>query len=109
MTKKEVQAGNIKPEEMKSAGEETEKHLSTAEENRTAALTLASQAKHSIDIFTQDMDAVIYDNQEFERYVFELAKKHPTTRIRILTQDSSTAIRNGHSLIRLAQKLTSSV
>lgn len=109
MTKKLVQNEKKTDEATISADEHNEIKLTTAEENSTAALTLASQAKHSIDIFTQDMDAAIYDNSEFERYIFELSKKHPTTLIRILTQDSSTAIRNGHCLIRLAQKLTSSV
>jgi len=83
--------------------------LSNAEENRNAALSLASQARHGINIFTQDLDDAIYNNEEFESYIFKLATRHPSAQIRILVQDSHSAVKKGHRLIRIAQKLTSSV
>ncbi|MFC1589263.1 hypothetical protein ACFL3P_03220 [Pseudomonadota bacterium] len=83
--------------------------LSHAEENRNAALSLASQARYGINIFTQNMDDAIYDNDEFEEHVFNLATRHPSSQIRILVQDSTLAVKKGHRLIRIAQKLTSSV
>jgi len=83
--------------------------IDTAEEYRRYTLSLAEQAHHSIDIFSQDLETEIYNNKFFERSVFTLSKKHPNTRIRILTQDSSVAVQNGHRLIKLAQQLTSSV
>ena len=86
-----------------------EVHIHTAEENKNAAVSLVKQARYSIDIFTQDMDAEIYNNNEFEHAVFNLAKKHPNTKIRILAQDTRKAVQNGHCLIRLAQSMTSSV
>ena len=86
-----------------------EVHIDTAEENKNAAIALVKQARHSVDIFTQDMDAEIYNNKEFEQSIFDLAKRHPNTKIRILTKDSSMAVRNGHRLIKLAQSVTSSV
>ena len=84
-------------------------HIDTAEENKNAAISLVKQARHSIDIFTQDMDAEIYNNRTFEQSIFDLSKRHPNTKIRILTQDSRIAVQNGHRLIKLAQSLTSSV
>lgn len=84
-------------------------HIDSAEENRNAALSLVRQARHSIDIFTQDLDAEIYNNSEFEHSLFKLAKRHPNTQVRILSQDSRKAVQNGHRLIKLAQTLTSSV
>jgi len=86
-----------------------EVHIDTAEENKNAAISLAKQARHSIDIFTQDMDTEIYNNKAFEQTIFDLAKKHPNTKIRILTQDSGKAVQKGHRLIKLAQSITSSV
>jgi hypothetical protein len=86
-----------------------EVYLETAEENKNAAVSLVEQARHSIDIFTQDMDAALYNNKAFEQSIFKLAKKHPATRIRILTNDSRKAVQHGHCLVRLAQSLTSSV
>lgn len=83
--------------------------INTVEENKNAALALAEQARHSIDIFSQDMDAEIYNNDDFEQAIITLAKRHPNTKIRILTHDSRIAVQNGHRLIRLAQHLTSSV
>jgi len=83
--------------------------IDTVEENRNAAISLVKQANCSIEIFTQDMDAEIYNNIEFERCILSLAKKHQNTRIRILTNDSRKSVQNGHCLLRLAQSLTSSV
>lgn len=88
---------------------EEEIHIDSAEENRNAAISLIQQARFSIDIFTQDLDAELYNNKEIEHSIFNLAKKHPDTRVRILTKDSKLAVSNGHRLIKLAQDLTSSV
>ena len=86
-----------------------EVQVETVAENRNAAISLSKQAHHSIDIFTQDLDAEIYNNKAFEEALFTLTKRHPSTRIRILVHDSMKAVRNGHRIIRLAQNLTSSI
>jgi hypothetical protein len=83
--------------------------IETAADNREHTISLAEQARFSINLFTRDMDAAIYDNAAFERCIFKLAKKHRGAVIRILAQDSSAAVKQGHCLIRLAQQLTSSV
>lgn len=93
----------------KPGNTDDEVEISTAEENRDAAISLVRQASYSIDIFSQDLDAEIYNNKDFEKALFELARKHPNTRIRILVQDSRKAVQDGHCLIRLAQSLTSSI
>ena len=84
-------------------------HLDSADENRDTVVQLAQQARRQLDIFSQSLDPALYDNEAFERAVFDLARLHPSTRIRILVQDASTALQNGHRLLRLAQNLTSSV
>jgi len=86
-----------------------ERQLDTADENRDAAISLAEQARFSLNIFTQDLDPRVFDNVRFERCVFNLARIHKSADIRILVHDSSLAVSQGHCLIRLAQKLTSSV
>ena len=83
--------------------------ISTVEEHKTISLSLAQQARKSIDIFTQDLESEIYSNSEFEQSIFTLSKRNPNTRIRILVQDSTSAIQKGHRLIKLSQQLTSSV
>lgn len=85
------------------------KHLDTAIENRDAVISLAERASFSINLFSPDLDPRVFDNSEFEQCIFELARKHRNPDIRILTSDSSRAVQQGHCLIRIAQKLTSSV
>ncbi len=98
-----------RPMHYKLGETEAEVQINSAKENKSAALALVKQAHHNIDIFTQDLDGEIYNNKEFERSIFNLARKHPNTRVRILVQDSRQAAQNGHCLIRLAQNLSSSI
>lgn len=83
--------------------------IDSMEENRDAAFALAQQAQHSIHIMSQDLDAHVYDNDDFEQCLLNLARRHPDTQVRILVVDSGKAVRNGHRLIRLAQTMTSTV
>ncbi len=95
---------------MNIPGESNEEiRLGTAAENRDAAISLAQQARSSINIFSRDLDPRIFDNAGFERSVFNLAKTHRSADIRILVCDSTLAVSQGHCLIRLAHQLTSSV
>ena len=84
-------------------------HIDTAAENRDTVISLAEQARFSLNIFSRDLDPRVFDNAGFERCVFKLAKAHRSSDIRILVQDSSLAVSQGHCLIRLAQRLTTSV
>lgn len=88
---------------------EAETEMETLEENRKAAITLAKQARMSLDILTPDLEATIYNNAEFERAVFDLVRRHRSTRIRILCRDCAEAVQQGHCLVRLAQTLTSAI
>jgi len=83
--------------------------LHTAEENREVSLAVAQLAQRELVIFSQELDAPLYDNEAFERAVFDLARRHPSTQVRILVQDATRALHDGHRLLRLAQTLTSSV
>lgn len=88
---------------------DTDLRIESLEENRDAAFALAHQARHSLHIMSQELDAAIYDNDAFEKCLLDLARRHADTQIRILVHDSGKAVRNGHRLIRLAQTLTSSI
>lgn len=81
--------------------------IDTAEENRNIVNALAGQARQSIYIFTQDLDAALYDNETFEDHIFNFASNARNAEIRILIQDVTRAIQSSHRLIRLAQKLSS--
>jgi len=80
--------------------------LETSSEQREATLVLTKQAKRCIDIFTRDLDKKIYDDREFLAALQSLAVTHHG-QIRILVKDSSRAVKYGHRIIPIAQRLTS--
>lgn len=83
--------------------------LETADDHRTVAVAMAQQAVRSLHIFTYDLDHAVFDNTELEEAVAYLARNGQYARIQILLQDSSKAIRHGHRLVTLAQRLSSKI
>ena len=83
--------------------------ITTANENRDAAIALAQQARYSLNLFSRDLDPRVFDNALFEQCISRLARTQRGADIRILVVDSSLAVSRGHRLIRLAQRLTSTV
>lgn len=83
--------------------------LRTIEEHRTTALALAQQANRFVQIATRDMDALLYDNEPFVDALAALARRHAKSRVEILVWDSMAAVKQGHRLIHLAQRLSSHV
>lgn len=95
------------PAELKLGEDKTRYLLKTRDDNRQAALILARQASRKLDIFTPDMEAALYDNDEFIDAVTRLALGSPHARIRILTSDIEPAIKYGHRLIETSRQLSS--
>jgi len=83
--------------------------LETIEENRLAAIALATQANRSLHIFSYDLDPMIYDNSEFFEAVKQLAIGHSHAQIQIIIQDSRKVIEKGHRIIELARRLSSNI
>jgi len=83
--------------------------LSRAEEHRDIALEMAQQGRQSLCIFTWDLDPFQYDNQPFYRAAFDLARRSARSEVRILVQDSTRAVKDGHRLVDLAQRFSSKV
>lgn len=83
--------------------------LETMEDDRAAALALALQARRKIRIFTRDLDAPLYDNPPFAEALSALLLSTPQARLHILLQDSGRAVTQGHRLIELSRRFTSSV
>ena len=73
---------------------------------RGAAVTLTLQARRCVDIYTRDLDKKIYDHKDFLDGLQNLAANHRGL-IRILVKDSSNAVKYGHRIIPLSQRLTS--
>lgn len=81
--------------------------LVTSEDNRNAAIELASGARISLALFTQDLEPAIYNTQEFVAAVQQLALRSRFSRIRIVASDPTAAIKDGHRLIELGRRLSS--
>ncbi len=105
------------------AGQETFSHLDQAvlgvssgtillhgqEMCRHAALQLANQAQRRIEIFSYDLDAPIYNHTTFLIAVKNLAVRSRHSQIRILLQTNERVLKEGHRLIELWRRLTSSI
>lgn len=85
----------------------TARTLSRAEDSREAAIELAHKASRYLAIFTPDLEPIIYDRPGFVDAVKELALRSRFSRIRILVKDSNRAVKEGHRLANLAQRLSS--
>jgi hypothetical protein len=83
--------------------------LETAADHRAVVVAMAQQAVRSLHIFTRDLDHALYDTPEFEAAALNLVRTGQYARIHILVQDSSGALRRGHRLINLAQRLSSKI
>ena len=83
--------------------------LSTGEENRQVALALAGQARRRILILSRDLDHTLFDNEAFQQAASDLARRSPQAHVHILVHDAQRAIKNGHRLVDLAQRLSSRV
>ncbi len=83
--------------------------FSSAEENRQLALSLAHQAKHEILIASYDFDSRLYSNSEFVDALSAFVRGHRNAHIDILVWQTSPAVKQGHRLVELAQRLSSSI
>lgn len=78
-------------------------------QNREAVLALIEQARHSVHIYTRDLDPPLYDTPAIERVLAALARRGRRSHVHIIVQDSTRAVKQGHRLITLAQRLSSHV
>ena len=72
-----------------------------------AALSLLSQARHSVDIFTHDLESRILDTPEIVAAITGFIKISPKSRLKILLCDPSVPVKKGHRFIELSRKLSS--
>lgn len=83
--------------------------IESGENNRIAALALAQQAQRSLRIFTRDLEAAVYNTQDFVEAVTKLATSSQYSIIHILIQDSGNVVKNGHRLVELSYRLSSKI
>ncbi len=71
------------------------------------ASDLVRQARREVLLHTYDLDPRIYDNTLFLEAMTHFLLQHPRAQGRVLLQDSSGIIKNGHRLIELGRRLSS--
>ena len=76
---------------------------------RETGVQLATQASRALCLFSQDLDAELYDNEAFMEAVRKVALRGHDVPVRILLVDAEPAIRGGHRLIEAARLLTSKI
>ena len=86
---------------------ETVFELSGSYDNTTAALRLAQQTQRSLCIHTRCFDPKIFDTREYAAAMREMITQKRRVSVRVLVQDVSKIVREGHRLVDLALRLSS--
>lgn len=83
--------------------------LESAEQNLCVAMDLVSQARREIFVLTHDLDPPIYGHPNFVEALSAFARRNRNSQARFLLRTSDKAIKYGHRMIPLAQRLSSSI
>jgi|CXWL01.1.fsa_nt_gi predicted GNAT family N-acyltransferase len=76
---------------------------------RDLTLELIQSARHELCIYTRDLEPAIYDDGALVEAIRHVALSGRGAHVRILVQDTARALRDGHRLLDLAQRLSSIV
>lgn len=76
---------------------------------RDATLELIQSARHELCIYTRDLEPPLYDEHALVEAIRHVALSGRGAHVRILVQDTARALRDGHRLVDLAQRLSSIV
>lgn len=79
--------------------------ISSRQENHDALLAMVKQAKQSLEIYSHNLDGVLYDTAEYLAALKQLSLNNKVSKIRILLRDIDYISKNGHRLIELARRL----
>lgn len=83
--------------------------LTSQQECLQAVEQLSTSIEYEIALFTQELEPSLYNHEAFCDSISQLARANRHTRIRILAQQTRSVATDGHCLIRLAQRLSSSI
>lgn len=83
--------------------------LGSRDDNRQAAALLAGQARRQIELFSPDLEPMLYDQTPFIEALTQLCLSSPRARVRVLAKNFDRAVKDGHRLVELARRLSSYV
>jgi hypothetical protein len=68
---------------------------------------MVQQCKQQVEIFSKDLEPLIYDNETLIETLEEFALNNHYAKIRILVKEPRVVAQRGHGLLRLGQRLSS--
>lgn len=82
-------------------------HARNAATNISATLSMISQARQRIVLFTHNLDPSILDNNEIAEAVMTFIKISSNSSLQILLSNPYAAVQHGHRLIEMSRKFSS--
>lgn len=83
--------------------------LKGLEDNKLAAIHMASQGQRSLNLFTPNLDPRVFDNEAFIDAVKKIALHNPRSKVQILILNPTEVVSRGHRIVELARKISSHV
>jgi predicted DNA-binding protein with PD1-like motif len=83
--------------------------LSSAADNHDVTLAMIRQARREIYLLSYDLDSMILDHEDIISALSDFARDNRFSHVHILLQTPEKAMRHGHRLVSLAQRLSSSI
>ena len=109
VTDDQVSASELDVSSMQLGVDDLEFAMRTREHVRNMALSLATQARQELLLYTMDLEPEIFDQQPFLDAVSRLARQHSEAHVWILIENSRKAVQQGHRLIELSRRLSSHI
>lgn len=81
----------------------------TASEARRHLLTLISQARRSLSLYSPDFEPWLYNHSSIQQACIRFLLENPRNQLRVLLRDPSNAVRQGHQLLSLSRRLSSNM
>lgn len=68
---------------------------------------LLSLGRRKVRIFSNHLEALLYDREELVDLLSALSRRHPQAQIEIMVRETRPLVEQGHRLVRLAQRIPS--
>jgi hypothetical protein len=95
--------------ELRLGVSDLEIELDTRADTQHATDLMASQVQSTLEIFSRDLDPVLYAREPFLDALNALCHRNRKARIRMLVQDPTDAVRRSPRVVELARRLSSSI
>lgn len=83
--------------------------FNSATANCNAAISMIRQGHLVVNLYTQDLDPQVLNNEDFAKNLLRMIKNYKQMQIKILVKDSTKAVKSSHVLLKLAQQLSTHI